>query len=224
MLNPLLNIKSPVGNSKTKPEMMYKLFATPIFKSRIVDTGIVNRARDAVLSLMNKDQGYTSVKSWCTRDDLETLPEFKELTEVILEETGKVLDTLTIERDSHYITCMWSNVTDVGTPHIEHFHPNALYSGVIYLQTPPGSGHIFFTDPRTGPQMFVPKYKNPSPEIIGSDWSHPAEKGVMLVFPSWLRHGVDTTPEKPNEKRIALSFNIMIKSNIDVLTSRWNLK
>jgi hypothetical protein len=44
-------------------------------------------------------------------DDLYNLPEMKELVDVIMAETGKVLDAFAVKRDSHYITSMWANIT-----------------------------------------------------------------------------------------------------------------
>jgi len=44
-------------------------------------------------------------------DDLYDLPEMKELVDVIMSETGKVLDAFALKRDSHYITSMWANIT-----------------------------------------------------------------------------------------------------------------
>ena len=44
-------------------------------------------------------------------DDLYDLPEMKVLVDVIMAETGKVLDAFAVIRASHYITSMWANIT-----------------------------------------------------------------------------------------------------------------
>jgi hypothetical protein len=41
-----------------------------------------------------------------TEDNLHTLPGMKELVDVIMIESGKILDAYAIKRDSHYITDM----------------------------------------------------------------------------------------------------------------------
>ena len=226
-LHPLLQqtINQQQPAKKIVPETMYKLFATPVFKSKIVDMKLIDQWTANLFDIKKKGEGFPSPNSWCTRDDLQTLPEFRELCDIILEEVNKVLDTLNIEREDHYISCMWSNISQVGTAHIEHYHPNSFYSGVVYMQVPPGSGKLFFTDPRTGPQMMQPSYSRPTPELMGSDFSIIPEKGAVYIFPSWLPHGVDISKNQPDSpERISLSFNIMLKAKIELPTARWNLK
>jgi uncharacterized protein (TIGR02466 family) len=225
-LHPLLQqtlTQQPV--KKIVPETMYRLFATPVFKSKITDIGLIDHLAKSLYKIKEKGEGFPSPNSWCTRDDLQTLPEFRELCDIILDEVNKILDTLSIVREDHYISCMWANISQVGTAHIEHFHPNSFYSGVLYIQIPPGSGKLFFTDPRTGPQMMQPSYSKPSPDLMGTDFSVAPEKGVMYVFPSWLPHGVDVSEHQPDSpERISLSFNIMLKAKIELPTARWHLK
>lgn len=228
-LHPLLQQTVGKVREQTPPDtlelQMYKLFATPIFKTKINDLNFIDKLAKELYFIKDKGQGYAAPNSWCTRDDLQTLPEFRPLCDIILEETNKVLDILYIERDDHYISCMWSNMSQVGTAHQEHYHPNSFYSGVLYIQTPPGSGNLCFTDPRLGPQMMQPMYSKPNPEVLGSNYTVSPEKGVMYIFPSWLPHGVDISVNQPNApERISISFNIMLKTRIELATARWNLK
>ena len=41
----------------------------------------------------------------------------------------------------------------------------------------------------------------------GGEFSLPAEKNKMYVFPSWLKHSV--TPNQSEEERISISFNLL---------------
>jgi uncharacterized protein (TIGR02466 family) len=211
---------------KVKFNGMTALFASPVFVSEITDTRILDNVVEDILKLT--DGISTSASSWATRDDLQTLPEFEELTNILLGEAERALDILTISRDSHYISCMWANIATVGRVHMEHIHANSMYSGVLYLQSPKGSQPTIFADPRPGAQMLQPDYKNPNPAILGARWGTTGKRGEMVIFPSWLPHSVQPVPPgvatDDNKERITLSFNVMIKANIDDYTKKVSFK
>ena len=202
---------------------MAALFASPVFMSEITDTKILDNTVNTILKLKENKDGVETFGSWVTRDDLHTLTEFEELTNILLSEAERALDILTVKRDSHYIPCMWANVSTVGSAHMEHIHANSMYSGVVYLQSPKGSQPTIFADPRPGAQMFQPDYENPNPAILGARWSTTGERGGIVIFPSWLPHSVQPVPST-DEERITLSFNIMIKSTIDDFTKKVSFK
>lgn len=52
----------------------------------------------------------------------------------------------------------------------------------------------------------------------------PAEKGRMLIWPSYLWHAVEYGTAKEDEDRIVVAFNIMIRGLIDRRTARLELK
>jgi uncharacterized protein (TIGR02466 family) len=217
-LHPLLQ-----GTNNADSQSMMKLFATPIFRHKINDVRLIKELTQEVLSL--KDQAKSgSADTWCTDDNLHTLPAFKTITEIILAESNKIFDRLTLERNSQYIAGMWSNVSKVGRAHQTHVHPNSFYSGVMYLQVPEGAGNLFFGDPRQCSQVIVPVYKKPNPELTGSNFQVRSEEGMMYMFPSWLPHGVLPVDYKPNlPDRISIAFNVMIKADISLHSAKWSL-
>tara|TARA_B100000902_G_scaffold396415_1_gene457337 strand:- start:419 stop:1105 length:687 start_codon:yes stop_codon:yes gene_type:complete len=79
-----------------------------------------------------------------------------------------------------------------------HSHGAADISGVYYIQTPAKeeASKLFFQDDRGAKSAEIP-----------------AEQGVMLLFPGYLRHGVQTNTN--DVERLSLSFNIKIGSNLD---------
>ena len=217
-LHPLLQ-----GTNNADSQSMMKLFATPIFRHKINDVRLIKELTQEVLSL--KDQAKSgSADTWCTDDNLHTLPAFKTITEIILAESNKIFDRLTVERNSQYIAGMWSNVSKVGRAHQTHVHPNSFYSGVMYLQVPEGAGNLFFGDPRQCSQVIVPVYKKPNPELTGSNFQVRSEEGMIYMFPSWLPHGVLPVDYKPNlPDRISIAFNVMINADISLHSAKWNL-
>ena len=138
-----------------------------------------------------------------TEDDLhKKLPSFKrkvfEITEKICRESKYRYDTLEI-------TGMWANMLKKGDSHPPHTHSNNVFSGVYYLED---GAPIQFFDPR--PQASV---LHPNLEYTTFDNSSMvqfnSQKGMGLIFPSWLQHWVPTT----EKDRISISLNIILRGD-----------
>lgn len=218
-----MNLHPLLQGTTDNSQSMMKLFATPIFRHKINDVKLIRALAQEVLSL--KEQAKSgSADTWCTDDNLHTLPAFKSIVDIVLAESNKIFDQLTVERTGQYVSGMWSNVSKVGRAHQTHVHPNSFYSGVLYLQVPNGAGNLFFGDPRSSSQVIVPVYKKPTPELTGSNFQVRSEEGMMYMFPSWLPHGVLPVDFKPNlPDRISLAFNVMINADISLHSAKWNL-
>jgi len=138
-----------------------------------------------------------------TEDNLQKkLPSFKrkvfEITEKICRESKYRYDTLEI-------TGMWANMLKKGDSHPPHTHSNNVFSGVYYLED---GAPIQFFDPR--PQASV---LHPNLEYTTFDNSSMvqfnSQKGMGLIFPSWLQHWVPTT----EKDRISISWNIILRGD-----------
>ena len=138
-----------------------------------------------------------------TEDNLhKKLPSFKrkvfEITEKICRESKYRYDTLEI-------TGMWANMLKKGDSHPPHTHSNNVFSGVYYLED---GAPIQFFDPR--PQASI---LHPNLEYTTFDNSSMvqfnSQKGMGLIFPSWLQHWVPTT----EKDRISISWNIILRGD-----------
>ena len=138
-----------------------------------------------------------------TEDDLhKKLPSFKrkvfEITEKICRESKYRYDTLEI-------TGMWANMLKKGDSHPPHTHSNNVFSGVYYLED---GAPIQFFDPK--PQASI---LHPNLEYTTFDNSSMvqfnSQKGMGLIFPSWLQHWVPTT----EKDRISISWNIILRGD-----------
>tara|TARA_B100001094_G_scaffold86749_1_gene83034 strand:- start:149 stop:730 length:582 start_codon:yes stop_codon:yes gene_type:complete len=138
-----------------------------------------------------------------TEDDLhKKLPSFKrkvfEITEKICRESKYRYDTLEV-------TGMWANMLKKGDSHPPHTHSNNVFSGVYYLED---GAPIQFFDPR--PQASI---LHPNLEYTTFDNSSMvqfnSQKGMGLIFPSWLQHWVPTT----EKDRISISWNIILRGD-----------
>jgi uncharacterized protein (TIGR02466 family) len=110
-----------------------------------------------------------------------------------------------LEKFALNITSCWAIVNGKLAFNSVHNHPNSILSGVYYLQAPENCGGIFFSDPRPASQMLIPPVKEFNlwtfPKV-----SYKPHEGTMLLFPSWLLHGVEMNVSE--EVRISVSFNI----------------
>ena len=121
--------------------------------------------------------------------------------------------------DFHWLVQMWANVSPSGASNHMHIHPGNLWSAVLYLDmggdgelgddTSACGGAFYFEDPR----FPVAAMHNTQFKFVGAD-GHPQnwqpefrpKRGDLLMFPSWLRHGV--RPYEGTRERISIALNI----------------
>ena len=173
--------------------------------------------------LQKLGQGTVEERAFITQDNIQELPEMKELADLFMQESEQVLNFYKIKRDSHYITNMWANITHPNHRHHLHIHPNCLLSGILYVQAPKDCGPHVFGDPRTGAMMIEPSHSEMHIHNMTAFVVVP-EKGRLLIWPSYLPHAVEHGRANVEEDRIVLAFNIMIRGKIDRPTARLDLK
>jgi len=124
-------------------------------------------------------------------------------------------DTNTPKREFGFDGMMWANVSGPGHSNQTHCHTGALWSGVYYVDTGGAStgGELVLEDPRFPMnQMYVPglvtrdQSGNPAP----SQHAVTPHAGLMVLFPSWLKHSV--RPYRGTGERISVAFNIMVRA------------
>ena len=107
---------------------------------------------------------------------------------------------------------MWINVNPPKGYNRPHLHPDSVFSGTYYVKTPPDCGIFIAHEPRVGVQNMVPRRnikrmitEDNVPQHLWIDVPVYPKAGKIIMFPSWLWHGVE--PNNSNEDRISLSFN-----------------
>jgi len=207
-------------------KQMYMLFPTPMFTGKLPDISLCDRIEKKLQELRAAGKGVFSpegaILAYMTPDNIQVLPEMKDLVEVIMEETGIVLDALAVKRDSHYITNMWANIANPNRRHFMHMHPNCLLSGLVYIKTPKNCGSTAFASPRLLSKNLEPTYWRKN-ELNSDVFFVPAEKGRMVIWPSHIPHSVEQGSADETQERIVVAFNIMIRGLIDLPTARLNL-
>ena len=138
-----------------------------------------------------------------TTDNLSKhIPKFTKKIYNITEQICKRYEYL---YDRLEFTGMWANKLVEGDIHPPHTHSNNIFSGVYYLE---GGSQIQFFDPRPQASVLHPNttednFNNTSMLGFTSD------KGVGLIFPSWLQHWVIRT----DKTRISISWNVILRGD-----------
>ena len=202
------------------------LFPTPVSIIDIENPTLCSKYSDIIWSMVDKDD-FNKSNQFSTPDNLHTLPEFKELYELIDGLAQSYFyENLKIEKNSLKMAAMWSNVSNYGQIHLPHVHANSYCSGVFYLNIPEGEGtypgNIVFNDPRAANVM---QEANHYSDCIYSykSWFYNPRNGILMFFPSWLEHGVDGAIFEKGNKRISLSFNYILTRS-SVKTKSFNLE
>jgi uncharacterized protein (TIGR02466 family) len=207
-------------------KQMFMLFPTPMFTGKLPDIGLCDRIEKKLRELQKSGKGMSSpegaVLAYMTPDNIQTLPEMKELVDVVMWESGNILDAYKIKRDSHYITNMWANIANPNRRHHMHIHPNCLLSGLVYIRTPKNCGSTMFASPRQLSKNLEPTYLGKN-ELNSDVFIMPAEKGRMLIWPSHVPHAVEQGAADEAEERIVVAFNIMIRGRIEAHTAYLDL-
>jgi len=187
-----------------------KLFATPALAHVWADAAELNGLlRDAILAheQTRPSVELTNVGGWhseigrlefCGAAGERLLHRMLEMTEEatrrLFADSGREMEPMS------WTLSAWANVNRAGHSNRMHAHPGATWSGVYYVDAggeAKGSA-LYMSDPapaRTGAFF---------PDLASNVLIRPAS-GLMVVFPSYLQHGVQ--PHRGDRPRISIAFN-----------------
>jgi uncharacterized protein (TIGR02466 family) len=119
-----------------------------------------------------------------------------------------ILNDLSIADVQPYITQSWVTISGINGYQYEHYHPNSLFSGILYVS---GSNEDFtaFSRPKNASQIQLRKSKQIDEN--SDRFFVNLETGKIVIFPSYLYHSV---PRVFSEKRIVIAFNIFVKGEL----------
>jgi len=96
----------------------------------------------------------------------------------------------------------WVNLHDRGGFNFLHLHEGSLLSGSFYLSVPEGAGDFVFRDPRPG---VIHGYVKGGVVNGHADIHLTPSAGLLVLFPCWIEHYVET--HEGEEPRISIAFN-----------------
>jgi hypothetical protein len=86
--------------------------------------------------------------------------------------------------------------------HEPHLHPGSTISGTYYIRANTHAGKLLFHNPNPHSYMEIPLVKPSN----NTKFSIKPQKGLLVLFPSWLQHEILPSPEK-DVIRTSFSFN-----------------
>ena len=93
----------------------------------------------------------------------------------------------------------WFNVNPPGTYNSLHIHPGSILSGVFWVSCPENCGRLVVRHPNEMVNYYL------GPDELSID----PQEGLLVLFPSYLPHLVESN--QGSEDRISISFNLNIK-------------
>lgn len=118
------------------------------------------------------------------------------------------------KRKFNWVVEMWANINRPGDSNQLHCHPGCFWSAVYYpdpggAEHKSGGGELILEDPRyplayMGISNLV--LKGPDGEAMQSQVAVRPQAGLLVMFPSWLRHSV--RPHRGDRERISIALNL----------------
>ena len=185
------------------------LWPTPVYHFKTED--INNDKVKEILLEKEKTEPTRELSNrggWQSHADILKDDGFSEIEDFLYECTSHILKDIFIDGTKFFIVSSWANVNRKGDYNERHVHSNSHWSCVYYV-TETYKSSIFFIDPRTRAQMFMPyDLFNEENKYYGQIGPGENEPGDAWFFPSWLEHGV--TNNSTNHPRISISCNFIV--------------
>jgi len=202
-----------------------QLFSTPILTAMVPDAGMLNNKLKTVIYLQKEQKKgiqRSNIGGWHSSDDMIMWAPNE--ARAVLTQAMNICTKYTADihpsgkRDFQFDANMWANINKMGDSNNTHCHPGCLWSGVYYVDdglettSDAAGGHLIFEDPRFPMNsMYQPDLVMRDPEGVPQRNQHSItpKSGMIVMFPSWLRHSV--RPYKGGKDRISVAFNLMVK-------------
>jgi uncharacterized protein (TIGR02466 family) len=193
------------------------LFETSILHGRLSDAGPMTEALEAAIrARMAEDPGLdrSNVGGWHSRTDMLDWggPAAAKLADIAVKMA---------KRMSHFDGAeplwsvrMWANVSPPGALNMSHAHPGVLWAAVYYVAAgeADAGGELYLEDPRFPvPQMTLPGFRAIGADGVPQNVDHriAPQRGDLILFPAWMRHGV--RPCRGSGERISIAMNLYVR-------------
>lgn len=180
----------------------------PFFNSiffEILDYDSDNNLNDIKnLQKISKGRNISNIGGWQSDSYVETSNDFLiPLLNIIKPKVQEIYIKYGIHRPTK-IGSYWFNINTRNNYNIVHRHPKSVFSSVFYFKTSENCGNIIFERPDFLTEL---NEFDEQTEYNYSDWFIPPRKNLLIVFPAFLRHGVQ--PNQNDEERISLAINFI---------------
>lgn len=189
--------------------MIENLFSTPIYYNNIDNLDDVQKEISSKIDDIDfnykEDWGKIQRLSTSTfENDVLAEHELKLTKKMIIDNVINYCNSIGDDFTKYeYSIRSWFTKNYKGDYSQQHNHGSSDISGVYYFKTSGVDGDIYFSNPNRALDC---SFINWNSESI---WFHKPAEGKIILFPSWLEHGVQKNLTEYN--RISLAFNIDIK-------------
>lgn len=152
----------------------------------------------------------SNIGGWQSNNLDIRIPELSELVSAIFENTERLILKYNLPK-KYKIDPLWININGKNDFNQCHEHPKSTLSGVFYIKAPKNCGDLSMINPVTTHQHYIdPRTIETFNEFNSYSWSVAPESNKLVMFPAWLPHF--TFPNKSDEDRISIAFNICCES------------
>ena len=200
--------------------MFKDLFKVPIFHGKLDNWKKYNRDLLPLCKEIRKETDDMSGLPWNCNvwstyaydDQLFKRSEFQEVSRAIATYVRSYLDRRQWKGDAKILmTELWVNHQDKYQYQEYHDHRERIISGIYYIDVPEGAPGIMMKTPLKA--NFDDLFFN---EDAVQEVNHlKIETGDILLFPSWLDHGVKAN--MTDSHRVNVSFNFGVPELVDAL-------
>lgn len=195
---------------------VHELFPTPLWAVEISSAEfepLNAKLKNEIESLITPRPLLPIGRNYQTSQDLHKRPAFADFVKLVETAASNIARSLDVNRYPMTITGCWANINPVGSSHPTHNHPNNYLSGVYYVAVPETECHLILEDPRPG--IMMPNSQNG--RFTSNSTVAEIRVGLMVFFPSWLRHNVPFN-QGPSE-RISIAFNLMFTNFAETISA-----
>jgi len=194
------------------------LFPTPVLSILLKDISdfLIKEYIEECSKIKYINEGATGFTS--NNQQVLNISAFKILKKNILNYASLYLKEMSHEFEELQISNSWVNLLNQHQSIPPHKHYNSYISGVFYLTN--GSPINFFHPSSFSENNIKPNYLD-SPTFYPVEEKITTQKGLLLIFPSYLEHSVYASDI---DGRISIAFNIIPKGEFGPPTAKLYLK
>ena len=188
------------------------MFSTPVIIDELEDAeGINADLQEKIAERRKMDQGVvqSNIGGWHSKQDFQAWSgeAGRKLMNRVLDLAREHTVDIGSGTDMQWSVQGWANVSGPGALNKPHVHGGAFWSAVYYVCAPESeSGRLVLHDPRMPAlRMYAPslRFKGAGQEQVAR---LKPKSGMIVMFPSWLSHGVD--PWAGEGERISIALNV----------------
>lgn len=190
---------------------MIPLFATPIYVFRIEGDITFEKELEFIRNL-NYRPASANLVNFSLDSHLLKYEEMDRCKKIIEDHVNVYTKEILSIQQEFYVTNCWVAKTSPGQRHKKHYHPNSIFSGILYLNANETHSELTFHKKSTIREGFNFTYNIKEYNVFTANaWSIKVKTGDVVIFPSDVIHEVDVN--QSDTDRVILGFNTFVRGS-----------